>query len=122
MTDGVLSEEQVRGIAAEALAPLRLAGKRILLIVPDATRTCPLGLLFKTLFDQIGGVTAELDVMIALGTHQPMSEEAICKRLEITSDERRERYGKVAFHNHAWDDPRALDLLPRTLLSPRDPH
>ena len=26
--------------------------------------------------------------MIALGTHQPMSEEAICERLEITLEER----------------------------------
>ena len=28
--------------------------KKILVIVPDATRTCPLGMLFAGLFDRIG--------------------------------------------------------------------
>jgi hypothetical protein len=50
----------------------------VLLIIPDATWTCPLGMLFKGIFEQIGAATTALDVMIALGTHQPMSEEAIC--------------------------------------------
>ena len=43
------------------------------LIVPDGTRTCPLDVVFRFLFDQIGAATAALDLMIALGTHQPMS-------------------------------------------------
>jgi hypothetical protein len=38
-------------------------------------------------------VAAALDVMIALGTHQPMSEEAICHRLEISLEE---RHGKIS--------------------------
>ena len=80
----------------------------MLLIVPDGTRTAPIGLVFKALFAHIGTVTAQLDIMIALGTHQPMSEEAICQRLEISLEERRGTYGKVAFHNHAWDKPAAL--------------
>jgi len=32
----------------------------------------------------------------------------MCQRLEITGAERRERYGRVRFFNHAWDDPTAL--------------
>ena len=35
----------------------------------------------------------QFDVMIALGTHPPMSEEAICERLGITLDERAEAIG-----------------------------
>ncbi len=71
-------------------------GKKVLLIVPDGTRTCPLGMLFKGIFAQIGARAAALDVMIALGTHQPMSEEAICHRLEISVEERRAKYGSGA--------------------------
>jgi nickel-dependent lactate racemase len=103
-----LNEEQVRAIAAEALTPLHLAGKRVLLIVPDSTRTAPVGLLFRVIHDLIGSDTQALDVMIALGTHPPMSNEAINHRLEITAAERAGKYRRVRFLNHAWDDPAAL--------------
>jgi nickel-dependent lactate racemase len=83
-------------------------GKRVLLIVPDGTRTAPVGLLFQTLHRQVAGVTKAFDVLIALGTHQPMSEAAICGRLEISQAERQQTYGKVGFFNHAWDNPAAL--------------
>ena len=83
-----LTNEQVLEVIKEACPISEFRGKKVLLIVPDATRTCPLGMLFKGIFDQIGAETAALDVMIALGTHQPMSEEAICHRLEITIEER----------------------------------
>jgi nickel-dependent lactate racemase len=104
----LLTDIQVRDIAARALAPLRLAGKKVLLIVPDATRTAPVGLLFRTIHDLIGGDAAGLDVMIALGTHPPMSEEAMLRRLEITAEERAGKYRRVRLLNHAWDDPAAL--------------
>src|SRR5579859_4935502 len=92
--DRHLSEQQVREIVAQALSPLRLAGKKVLLIVPDATRTAPVGLLFRVIPDLIGREARNLDVMIALGTHPPMSEEAIHQRLEITAAERAGKYGR----------------------------
>jgi nickel-dependent lactate racemase len=46
--------------------------------------------------------------MIALGTHPPMSEKAILRRLEMTAEERPTEYRKVRLLNHAWDDPAAL--------------
>src|SRR5438046_1883529 len=78
-----VSKANVADMVAQACPAKDYSGKRVLLIVPDATRTAPVGLLFKTLHEQIGGVAAALDVLIALGTHQPMTEEAICERLEI---------------------------------------
>ena len=56
----------------------------------------------------VGSVTKAFDVLIALGTHQPMSEEAICGRLDISTQERRDTYGAVKFFNHQWDNPAAL--------------
>src|SRR5438105_4300155 len=96
----ILTEPQVRDIAVRALAPLKLAGKKVLLIVPDATRTAPVGLLFRVLHDLLGRETQALDVMIALGTHSPMSEEAILRRLEITAAERADKYRRVRLLNH----------------------
>src|SRR6516165_8731334 len=88
-----------------------LSKEQVLLIVPDATRTCPLGMLFKGIFAQVGAVTSALDVIIALGTHQPMDEEAICHRLEISLEERRGKYGTVKLLNHEWDNPEALKYI-----------
>jgi lactate racemase len=107
-TDHYLSEQKVRTIAAQALSPLCLTGKKVLLIVPDSTRTAPVGLLFRVLHDLLGDETKSLDVLIALGTHPPMTDEAINRRLEITAEERAGRYGRVRVLNHAWNDPTAL--------------
>jgi len=82
--------------------------RKVLLIVPDHTRTAPVGTLFKALHSEIGGTVAALDVLIALGTHPPMSEDAICQRLEIATGERKTRYARVKFFNHEWDNPAAL--------------
>lgn len=103
-----LSVEDARALIAQACPAKDYRDKKVLLVVPDATRTCPLGILFAGLFDQIGGATRAFDVIIALGTHQPMSEEAICERLEITLEERRAKYAGVRFFNHEWDNPAAL--------------
>src|SRR5262245_49405041 len=86
-------------------------GKRVLLIVPDGTRTAPIGVVFRALHQQIGGATKAFDVVIALGTHQPMLEEAICARLEISLAERQAAYRAVQFFNHAWDNPAALSQV-----------
>jgi nickel-dependent lactate racemase len=105
---GKLNDAQVAEVVANALPVADFTGKRVLLIVPDGTRTAPVGLMFKTIFAQIGAATKDLDVLIALGTHPPMSDEAICARLEISLNERREHYAKVRFFNHEWDNPAAL--------------
>ena len=106
--DDILQDDHVADVVAKTLPASNYADKKVLLIVPDATRTAPVGLLFKTIFNQIGAATSALDVMIALGTHQPMSEDAICGRLEITSEERGTKYKSVEFINHQWDNPDAL--------------
>ena len=103
-----VSALQAAEVVAQSCLQEDYRRKRVLVIVPDGTRTAPIGVIFKALFSRIGGVIDKLDVMIALGTHQPMSEEAICRRLEISMHERRGIYGKVAFHNHAWNRPEAL--------------
>ena len=105
---GHVTGSQVDAVVAQACPAERYRDRRVLLIVPDGTRTAPVGLLFQTLHRQIGGLTQAFDVLIALGTHQPMSEGAICERLEIDEAQRRGPYRSVRFFNHAWNDPGAL--------------
>jgi lactate racemase len=103
-----VSDSHVAELVAKACPPDYYRGKKVLLIVPDATRTAPVGVLFKSLHKQIGRTAKAMDVLVALGTHQPMSEQAICKRLEITEQERTTTYRDVQLFNHAWRDPNAL--------------
>jgi len=111
ISENGVTEEQVVSLVAQACPAKDYRGKKVLLIVPDATRTAPVGLVFKTLFAQIGAATGAFDVLIALGTHQPMSEEAIRERLEISEGERTDTYRSVRFFNHEWDNPAALKSL-----------
>ncbi|HEY8901385.1 MAG TPA: lactate racemase domain-containing protein [Chthoniobacterales bacterium] len=106
-----VTPERVSALVSEACPVERYRGRRVLLIVPDATRTAPVGLLFKTIYDRIGATTAKCDVMFALGTHPPMSEEAMNARLEITPEERVSHYGRARFLNHEWDNPDALQAI-----------
>ena len=109
--DCLVTESQVAELIATSCPVDDYRGRKILLIIPDGTRTAPIGMMFKALAAQLGGVTSAFDILIALGTHPPMSEEAICQRLEISAAERASLYGRVRFFNHEWDNPAALRTL-----------
>ena len=104
----VVSPQQVSEIIAKTCPADTYRSKKIVVIIPDGTRTAPVGMMFKALHQQIGSVTKAFDILIALGTHPPMTEEAICGRLEISLEERRGKYKSVQFFNHEWDNPAAL--------------
>jgi nickel-dependent lactate racemase len=103
-----LNPDDVARLVAGACPAGNYNGRRVLLVVPDSTRTAPVGLLFKTLHRQIASATRAFDVLIALGTHPAMSEAAICERLEISPEERAGEFRNVRFFNHEWDNPAAL--------------
>ena len=105
---GGLDESDLVDVICRVCPAADYRGKRVLLIVPDGTRTAPVDRVFKGLHAALGAETTALDVLIALGTHQPMSEDAICERLGLTSSERNGVYSRVRFFNHAWRDPNAL--------------
>ncbi len=109
-TDAV-SPAQIADLVAQACPAKDYHGRRVLLIVPDGTRTAPVDQFFHALHAQIGSATVAFDVMIALGTHPPMSDEAICERLGIAGAEREEVYRAVKFLNHDWQNPDALASL-----------
>ncbi|MCU0511011.1 MAG: lactate racemase domain-containing protein [Anaerolineae bacterium] len=93
----------------------RLDGARVLVLIPDHTRTIPLPALFPWLVEALHGVQ-RLDFMVALGTHPPLSEDALNRLVGITADQRRTTYAHIGLFNHAWDDPAALaqiGTLPR---------
>ncbi len=107
-TDRLLSDQQVFDLCASAFEEEVYAKGRVLILIPDHTRTAPIDLMFRTVYGLLADRFETLDFMVALGTHPPMSEEAICRRVGITTDDWRSRYSKARFFNHAWNDPKSL--------------
>ena len=112
MSDSIstLSPLQIREWFAN-LSKEDFVGQKILLIIPDATRTAPLPLLFDALFREVRPHCASLDVMVALGTHPPMSDTQIAKLLGIDETERRRLFYQMQVFNHEWDRPERLLTL-----------
>jgi nickel-dependent lactate racemase len=105
---GYLTEADVREVAREALAGRDFKNKRVLLIVPDHTRTAPVAMFFKLLHEMIAPAARKFDVLIALGTHPAEDDESISKLLGIWPEDRAKRYRDVSIFNHHWDKPEAL--------------
>lgn len=106
-----LSEEEVGAIISEALSAWNVVGQRVLVIIPDGTRTGPIPLMFRHIHKNLSGRVSVLDFLIALGTHQPMSEEAINRLVGVSETERKERYADVRIFNHRWDLPGTLQSV-----------
>lgn len=108
-SDRFLTEDEAREILRQGVEQAGVHGKRVLLILPDSTRSGPIPLCFRTLADLMLGQVARLDVLIALGTHAPMDEERIFRHLGITAEERATRYATVGLFNHDYQS--GLTLL-----------
>ncbi|HMO58381.1 MAG TPA: lactate racemase domain-containing protein, partial [Roseiflexaceae bacterium] len=85
-------------------AAAALDGKRVLLIVPDGTRTAPLPQLFRLIHAALAPRVAALDVLIALGTHQPMSQEQINAHFGVAPGEWQSHFADVRVFNHDWHE------------------
>ena len=106
-----LSAPGIRDWIAHHVPAADFAGQRVLLIIPDNTRTAPLPALFAGLFETIAPVAQSLDVMVALGTHRAMPEADIAQLLGMSPADRAGRYARIKLLNHEWDNPAALYRL-----------
>jgi nickel-dependent lactate racemase len=116
----VLTEEAVRDWFERELPVVDFRGKRVLVLVPDATRTAPLPLLLDALWSRLSGVVRALDVLIALGTHPPMSAAHIAAMLG-TESKPPGRYSSLKVFNHDWQcDASLVQLGTLTAAQTRD--
>lgn len=106
-----LSAAQVLELCGAAFEHSNVTGKRILVIIPDNTRSAPIDLMFRSVYQLLAERAARLDFLIALGTHPPLHEAGITQRLGATAEELRTKYFKARIFNHAWNDPQQLRLL-----------
>src|SRR5690606_2659639 len=103
---GVLSEAAVREALQRGLAG-RFTGQRVLVLIPDHTRSVPLPLLFETVVETLDDAAA-IDFMVALGTHPPLSDERLLDLVGISEADRDGRYRHVGIANHGWGEPGTL--------------
>jgi nickel-dependent lactate racemase len=103
----LLTESEIRRILRQALDRVDFRARRLLIIIPDGTRSGPVDLFFRLFHELLGDQVAALDYLIALGTHRPMSEQAIYDRLGVDPLDMGEngRYGGINVFNHAWEKP-----------------
>ena len=109
LAEGVLGPDETARVAEEGLARLALDGRRVLVLIPDGTRTMPMPLMFETLERAIAPRVAALDYLVALGTHMPMSDAqltALVGRPVVGG-----RAGDRRIFNHRWDDPSTFARL-----------
>ena len=88
-----LTDEQVTTFISDELSAAGLDGRSVCVIVPDATRSCPLPLLLKAIHATL---TGKVTVLVALGTHAEMSKEDLTRH--VGSDQ----YDVL---NHEWWKP-----------------
>jgi len=88
----------------------RFRNLRVLILIPDHTRTLPLPFLFSALVNVLHDVQ-QLDFMVALGTHPPLDDDSINNLVGITQQERNTRYKNIGLLNHAWDDSSSLETI-----------
>lgn len=100
-----LTDDRIRGFVADQLAGLDLDGRRLCVLVPDATRSCPLPLLLSALHDAVHPRVSHLTVLVALGTHAAMSDAALARHLGYPEGGLAESYPGTTVLNHAWWDP-----------------
>jgi nickel-dependent lactate racemase len=108
-TDRFLAEAEVYDLIAEALEQANLAGKRVLVLIPDSTRTAPIPMMFSLFRDLLAGRVAALDYLVALGTHPPMSDAALSQL--VGQPVANGMVGDTHIFNHHWDQPETFVTL-----------
>ena len=103
-----LGEADIRRVVGEGLAQMDWDGKRVLVIIPDHSRSGPTGLFFRAIADALMSRVRKLDFLVALGTHPPLTEAKIDELLGFAPGERAAKYGRVGVLNHHWNEPTEL--------------
>jgi nickel-dependent lactate racemase len=113
-----LTNTEISQIVEESLNSTDLDGKQVLVLIPDGTRTMPMPLIFDLFEKYLGQRVSKLDYLVALGTHQPMTDAQLSKltgRQVING-----KVGTSTIFNHRWDQPSTfsqIGIIPASEIS-----
>jgi nickel-dependent lactate racemase len=109
----------VDAFVRDQLAAHDLDGRSVCILVPDGTRSCPLPLLLRAVHAALHGRVTAMTVVVALGTHTPMGDEALARHLGYPPGELEATYPGLTVRNHEWWEPGAfadLGVIPARRL------
>ena len=106
-----LTDEQIGEVVAAAADRFAPDGGRILVVIPDHTRTCPLPVVARKIHAAFAPRAQQVDFLIALGTHPALADGQIDRLLGVRPGGRGEVFPGSRVFNHRWDDPAALASL-----------
>jgi nickel-dependent lactate racemase len=109
--DKLINENKAREILVNGLSSVELDGKRVLVITPDNTRSGPMPMIFRLFTELLRPRVKELDCLMALGTHQPISKQAKNVLYGITTADRAGIYSGINIYNHHWERPETLKRI-----------
>ncbi|MHB8755171.1 MAG: lactate racemase domain-containing protein [Candidatus Acidiferrales bacterium] len=101
--NGSLNVEQIGAIVEEAVGSLSLEAKRVLVIIPDGTRTMPMPLMFSLFQKILRPRVHSLDYLVALGTHPLMTDEQLTRL--VGQPVAAGMVGETHVFNHHWEKP-----------------
>ncbi len=104
----LLSDDEIRNTLSVLSGQFN--SQCVLVLIPDHTRSLPLPFLFRAIVDVLHDAK-QLDFMVALGTHPPLSEESLNQLVGISAEERTTTFKHIGLLNHAWDTPSTLTSL-----------
>jgi lactate racemase len=102
----VLNRDTVAQVLHHGLSG-SFTGQKVLVLIPDHTRSLPLADLFPLLVEGLADAR-RLDFMVALGTHPVLNAEQLCALVGLTIEEKDRCYPQVGLFNHAWNSPGEL--------------
>jgi len=106
LQDGYLNKDEIQVIVRDSLVSLALDGKRVIVLIPDNTRTMPMPLMFDLFEELLSQRVSQLDYLVALGTHQPLDDVQLSKLVgrSVISG----KVGCKQIFNHEWDKPESF--------------
>ncbi|MGD8455261.1 MAG: lactate racemase domain-containing protein [Anaerolineales bacterium] len=107
--DRLLSQQEIEETLLQGIKG-RFSQQKLVVLIPDHTRTLPLPMLFRLLVDALSDAK-QLDFIVALGTHPPLSETQLNALVGVTAEERQTQYLHIGLFNHEWDSPTALKQI-----------
>ena len=98
-----LSTDDVRQIVTQAFESGKLDGKRVIVLIPDGTRTMPMPQMFSLFREILRPRVKTLDYLVALGTHTPMTDQQLSRLLGTAVVNG--KASETNIFNHLWAKP-----------------
>lgn len=102
-SDRYLTTEETCDLVKQALDSLAVDDKRVLVLIPDGTRTMPMPLMAELFERYLAPRVKKMDYLVALGTHQPMTDSQLSKLIgrKVIDGQA----GSSHIYNHLWNEP-----------------